>query len=153
MTFSRSPCLIYSVATDPFHPPLRIPVRTKSMDPSLLCKTYALYKQQPIATRAGLDAHVQTSRQVQRSSPRSLFLVTLHLYSASAAPDTSWGLPAAAPGVPQPGKSPVLPVARMRCEKGRAWEEQGRKKKVRVERGFCIQPQAPPGKKLFLGNK
>lgn len=112
MTFSRSPCLIYSVGTDPFHPPLRIPVRTKSMDPSLLCKTYALYKQQPIATRAGLDAHVQTSRQVQRSSPRSLFLVTLNLYSAPAAPDTFWGLPAAAPGVPQlfhsPGPLPQL---------------------------------------------
>ena len=34
-----------------------------------------------------------------------------------------------------PGKSPVLPVARMRCENGRAWEEQ-REKKVRIEPGL-----------------
>lgn len=40
-----------------------------------------------------------------------------------------------------PGKKPVLPVARIRWEKGRTYEGQVRKRKVKAGLGFCLQPQ------------
>lgn len=50
-----------------------------------------------------------------------------------------------------PGKSPVLPVARMRCEKGRAWKEQGKNNGEGRAWASASNPRLHQAKNYFWG--